>query len=1221
MTPAGRAGGVFATTVRRPVAILMVTVAALVFGLFSYRLLPVELMPDISYPSLTVRTEYPGAAPEEVEENVTRPIEEALGVVGGLIRLSSISRANFSDVTLEFTWDTPMSDAWQEVTERLDTVLLPDEADKPLILRYDPSLDPVLRFALATSEEGKLPPQKLKQLRTYAEQELKRKLEQIEGVAAIQVLGGLEEQILVALDEDALERTNLSILEVARRLSVENVNLAGGNIAEGDTEYLVRTVNEFTGLGEIEDLVIARRGERNIRLSDIGSVRSGWADRDVITRLDGREAVEVEIQKEADANIVGVAGRVRDAVYVTGRGQQSIEDELPEGWSLALVSDRSRFISASVDEVMNTAIIGGLLAIFVLFVFLRDFRITSVISVAIPVSVAATFAPMNMSDLSLNIMSLGGLALGIGMLVDSGIVVVESIARCREEGDEVAGAVVRGTSEVGTAVVASTLTTVAVFFPMLIVEGVAGEIFADLALTIVFALLASLLVSIFLVPALTNKVLRERTDDGTARVPLHRRIGDVLRHRSLGPLSEPGESAWLRLLALVLRAVPLLLIAWFALGRIPGGADLPRMATLSPLLIAGAIAGLAWLTNLFTRPGRATGAAGRLLAFLRALLIDPVMIVVESAWLALLWVGVILGVPTVLAVWILGFVIRVVSWPVLAAFDATFRGLQHLYPRIIRAALGARPVVLVIAAAAMALTVYGLTTLDTSLIPEVHQGEFTLETSLPVGTPLEGTLVSMIPLETSANEDGRIERALLKIGADPEGNSDPEEGEHSARLSVRLAPEPAAGLLDRLARLPKKIWYSVIYAGSGGAAALREEEVIADLRGQARDIPELESKISRPTLFSFRTPIEVEVEAYELGRLLDLGEQVRRELDALPFLTDVKSSARPGAPEVQILYDREALVRRGLDLLDVAELVRAKVQGEIASEYRQRERRIDIVARLQEKDRQTVAQLERLIVNPGSPVPIPLSAVADVEVSSGPADIRRVAQRRVALIQANVDGVGLGYASEQIRQRLSAMEWPSDAAWRIGGQVQEMERSTRSLWQALLLSMFFVYVVMAIQFESLLQPLLIMITVPLALVGVTLVLWAIEIPLSVVVFLGMIMLAGIVVNNAIVLVDYANRLRERGQTVDEAVVGAGEVRLRPILMTTATTVLGLLPMALGLGDGSEIRSPMAITVIVGLIASTLLTLVVLPTAYSALETGLASLRARREAAQASEETA
>jgi HAE1 family hydrophobic/amphiphilic exporter-1 len=446
---------------------------------------------------------------------------------------------------------------------------------------------------------------------------------------------------------------------------------------------------------------------------------------------------------------------------------------------------------------------------------------------------------------------------------------------------------------------------------------------------------------------------------------------------------------------------------------------------------------------------------------------------------------------------------------------------------------------------------------------------------------------------------------MLKVGADPEADSDPEEGEHTARLTVTLARQ-GESILTRIGT-------AVAYAGMGGLSGLREEEVIADLRDVVDNMPALQGKITRPVLFSFRTPIEIEIETYDLEQLRLLAETARRELEQIPYLADVKSTARQGSPEVQIAYDRQALVRLGLDLREVADLVRTKIRGSRATEYRKRERRIDIVVRLGETDRQTVRQLRNLVVNPGAPVPVPLSAVADVTLAAGPADIRRVGQRRVALLQANLAGGGLSSASRAIEERLSAIDWPETAGWRLAGQVQEMERSLGSLWQALALSVFLVYVVMASQFESLLHPLLIMITVPLALLGVVLVLWLLAIPLSVVVFLGMIMLAGIVVNNAIVMIDYVNTLRGRGMELGAALVEAGSVRLRPILMTTATTVLGLLPMSLGLGDGAEIRTPMAITVIAGLISSTLLTLIVLPTAYAAVESALAGWRSRKAA--------
>jgi len=1225
------AAGPFAVTVRRPVAILMVTVAAVVFGAFSYRLLPVELMPDVSYPSLTVRTEYAGAAPQEVEENVTRPVEEALGVVGGLVRMSSISRAGLSDVTLEFTWDTEMSQSWQEVTERLDTLFLPEDADKPLILRYDPQLEPVLRLALASSLDQDQGPSGLRRLRAYAEDTIKRRLEQVEGVAAVRVLGGLEEQVAVDLDEEALRRTGLSIQEVARRLEAENVNLAGGDLKEGETQYLVRTVNEFEALDEIAGLVVARVGGRDVRVRDVGTVRWGWADRKVITRLGQREAVELEIQKEADANVVAMAAAVR-ARLEGDAAARGIASDLPAGWQLDVVGDRSTFIEASVREVRDTALLGGILAVLVLYLFLRDFRMTAVVAVAIPVSVAAVFAPMNLSGLTLNIMSLGGLALGIGMLVDSGIVVIESIARCREEGDDPTTAVVRGTSEVGTAVIASTLTTVAVFFPMVFVEGVAGQVFADLALTVVYALLASLLVAIFLVPALAA---RSVASAGRASTPvprdLLRRLKDAVRYRSLGPLSEDdGARAprWLRpalwvlppfaVLALpfVLRALSAGLTALTPSGGAgrggpPGGFAGPPPAPESAAGATGgpwiylAAPGLALLAivvvaNLVLRlraPRRSTK-----LAALPMVPIDAILALLESAWLILVWAVALVGGTVFVVGRVLGAAARVLLWPLVRAFDVAFSAIQTGYPALLRSALRARAPLLVGATAALALSAWALTRLDTALIPEVHQGEFDVEVALPVGTPLEETLREVAPLEAWALADPRIERVLVQVGADPDADAAPEEGEHTARVSMRLAPEPEPdGTVARVAGLARRIAAGLGHAGVGGAVAIREEDVVRDVRAQLRGLADVEAKITRPVLFSFRTPIEVEVEAYDLDTLRRLGESVREAMAAIPFLTDVKTTARAGSPEVQISYDRDELVRRGLDVREVAEAVRTKIRGSSATEYRKRERRIDVVVRLAQDDRATVRQLRNLVVNPGGAVPIPLSAVADVRIAAGPADIRRVGQTRVAIVQANLAGGGLGRAGEEIRARLDRLDWPDGTTWRLAGQVQEMQRSLASLWIALGLSVFLVYVVMASQFESLLHPLLIMVTVPLALVGVVAVLVWLAVPLSVVVFLGMIMLAGIVVNNAIVLVDYVNRLRRRGRPLEEALIEAGSARLRPILMTTATTVLGLVPMSLGLGDGAEIRTPMALTVIAGLVSSTLLTLIVLPVLYAAVE--------------------
>ena len=517
----------FATA--RPVAILMVFLAAVVFGYFSYGRLPVTLMPELTYPTLTVRTEYPGAAPEEVENDISRPIEDEVGVVGGIRRISSISRADVSDVVLEFAWDTTMSEATQDVLERLDLVQLPDEAARPLILHYDPSLDPVLELSLSASDTGSAAARfegegGMRRLRRLAELQVKRALEPVKGVAAVRVRGGLEEEIHVLVEEGQLRRTGLSIEDVIRRLAEENINVAGGTIQEARTEYLVRTLNEYSDISEIGETVVATFDGRDVRIRDLGRVVRSHKEREILTRTDGAESVQIEIYKEADANIVALAKRVKSAVgeiepnsaSPDGEDGEDEENEQQggglaqqlldqEGAILKVVADRSLFIESSINEVRNTAVLGGLLAVFVLYMFLRNFKTTLIIAVSIPLSLLIAFAPLNLLGVSLNIMSLGGLALGIGMLVDSSIVVLESIHRCREEGDDLAPAAVRGTVEVRSAVFASTLTSIAVFLPMVFIEGVAGQAFGDLGLAVVVSLLASAGVALFFIPMLASR--------------------------------------------------------------------------------------------------------------------------------------------------------------------------------------------------------------------------------------------------------------------------------------------------------------------------------------------------------------------------------------------------------------------------------------------------------------------------------------------------------------------------------------------------------------------------------------------------------------------------------------------------------------------------------------------------------------------------------------------
>ena len=1145
-------GDLSSFTTRRPVAITMVFVAAVVFGYFSYGRLPVTLMPEISYPTITVRTEYPGAAPEEVENDVSRPVEEALGVVGGLRRVSSISRAGVSDVVLEFSWDTSMTEAIQDSLEKLDLILLPEQAERPLILRFDPSLDPVMELSLSGGGDRFSGPEGLRRLRRIADLQIKRALEPIKGVAAVRVRGGLEEEIHVLLDEEELRRTGLSIQTVIQRLAQENINLAGGTLTEGRTEYMVRTLNEYENLQQIADTVVARYEGREVRVSSIGQVVRAHKEREILTRTDSQESVQLDIFKEADANIVALAKRVRaalgefdfEAAKREAAGEEPKEKKRKRGWGgrgegkgddrpagliaesfrnegaeLALVADRSLFIESSINEVRNTAILGGLLAILVLFLFLKDLRTTTIIAVSIPISLLVTFAPLNVLGISLNIMSLGGLALGIGMLVDSSIVVLESIFRCREEGDEIQGAAVRGTAEVRGAVVASTLTTIAVFFPMVFVEGVAGQAFGDLGLAVVTSLLASLAVALFLIPMLASRRGMSWTE------------------------SRPRGLEWREF------------ASWRALVD-----DWRRLRRPRPE-IGAARRALRWLA--FPLVAVYLG-----LRFIVGAVLEAVGKLLLGLFYGALWLGRRAIVP------VLAKVLGLLAYLPLRWTQSGLDRLHEGYPRTVRWALANPLTMLVVVVACFFATGWTILRLDTELLPEVHQGEFTVEVALPVGTPLEETVQVVSPVEQAIlAEKGSIEALLLTVGYDAAYSNRSDEGEHTARFKV---------LLDR-------------------ADPRTEAEVVRRLRARFAAIPDLDARVTRPVLFSFRTPIEVEVHGDDLVELRRQAELVRQAMAALTQLADVETTQRRGSPEVQVVYDRDLLARYGLNPGDVASRVRDKVQGFEATRYNLKDRRIPIVVRLQMSDRETVEDVRALIVNPGGDRPIPLSAVASVELAEGPSEVRRVDGRRVALVTASIAEGSLGSAVGVIKEELNALEWPSGTTFFMAGQNEEWERSKGSLWLALALSIFLVYVIMAAQFESMWHPFVILFTIPLAFFGTVVTLYLLGISLSIVVVLGMIMLAGIVVNNAIVLVDYINILRRRGIEMRQAVITAGTVRLRPILMTTATTSLGLLPMALGLGDGAELRTPMAIAVISGLIVSTMLTLFVIPVIYSLVD--------------------
>ncbi len=1044
----------------RRVTVSMCAVALVVFGAVAFTRLPINLLPDIAYPTLTVETRFPGAAPAEVESLVSRPVEEAVGIVSGVQRLTSASRPGVSQVTLEFGWGRNMDLASIDVREKLDLVTLPREAERPVVLRFDPANDPVVRLYLTGSEN-------LYRLRYVAEEVLKKDLESTEGVAAIKVNGGYEEEIQVHVDEGKLALLGVSIAEVNQRLQRENINQAGGSLYEAEARYLVRARNEFKDLDDILETVLVSKDGRNVTMADVATVTRGHAQREVITRFGGREAVELALYKEGDSNIVSVARAIFSRL-------ERVRKELPAGIEVVTGVDQSRFIQASIQEVISNAVLGGLIAVGILLLFLKDAVSTFIIGVSIPISIIATFFLMYQTGTTLNVMSLGGLALGVGMLVDNAIVVLEAIHKRREGGSSGLVAAKEGASEVGRAVVASTLTTVAVFVPVVFVEGIAAQLFRDQALTVSFSLLASLAVALTLIPmmaALTG---------GAA------------------PPASSGEAA-------------------------PSAGRWYRRAARAGLVVAPR-------------------------AVLRALRASA------------MWAGRITGL---------------LFRPVTRTFDASLAWLMRSYPGFLLWSLRRRGLVVTLATLAFAASLWTATGLGTDLIPSFSQGEFSFLVELPEGTPLEATDRFMQEVQSVLAGDSRIETyAIIAGGTGLSLTRTGTEGENAARLQVRMKP---------------------------GASRRDEEAVAAVLRSRLEASRQARFKLERPSYFTFRTPIEVEIYSEDLGDLTLSAAALKGAIEKIPGLVDVKSSMQIGNPELQVHFNRDRLANLSLDLFQVAETVRNKVQGEVATRFLEGDREIDILVRSVEAGEASVADVNDMIVGQRQGVPIRLNSVADVRVAEGPSEIRRIGQKRAATIATNLSGRDVAAAAADVRRAIRATPLPAGVTASLSGQEEEMQRSFRSLMLAMGLAIFLVYLVMASEFESLLHPFVVMFTVPLGAIGAIGALAVTGNSVSVVALIGAVMLAGIVVNNAIVLIDAVNQLRQQGMPRDEALVQAGLKRMRPILMTSSTTILGLLPMVLGIGEGAELRAPLAVTVIGGLSVATVLTLFVIPVVYSLLD--------------------
>jgi len=1024
--------------VNHPVFTIMSVLIVMILGGISLSRLPIDLMPDITYPTLSISTTYENASPREIEELITRPVEEAMSAVPGVEQVTSVSAEGQSQVRVSFTWATDLDAAANDVRDRLDRVIprLPDEADRPLLRKFDLASFPIL-FLGASSRLDPV------QMRLIIDEQIKYRIERLPGVASLDVAGGLDREIHVSLYADKIKALGIPLDQILQRIRAENVSVPAGTIERGMMDITLRTPGEYTSLEELRDTVVAMRSGVPIQLKEIADVEDSWQKVRRIVRVNGQPGVRMAVLKQSGMNTVEVARGVLKEI-------EKLNQDFPQ-IHITPIIDTSDYIKRAIDNVGTSILYGGVLAILVLFLFLRNVRSTLVVATAIPISVIATFTLMYFGGFTLNLMTLGGLALGVGMLVDSAIVVLENIFRLNETGTPPRQASIEGSEEVGAAIVASTLTTLVVFLPMIFVRGMAGVMFKQFIFVVTFALACALVSALTVVPMLSSLILKPANH-------------------------APAEKS--RLLGM-----------------------------------------------LFFLSGR----------FLRSL---------EETYKQ-----------------ILDYALSHRKRVLLAAF-LVFGGSLLLYPLV-----------------------------GSEFMPQADEGEVRVYVEMETGTRVDVVEKSFDIIESIiAREVPEARNTMSFIGGTPWRA----RGSHTGEMRIALVSE--------------------------SERSRSSEEIAADLRRKLSRIPgTLVRTRAGQGLFVLRMGqtsterVTVEVRGYDLDTAELLAQHVKREMEQVEGVTDVQLSRESGSPEEIILVDRQKAADMRVTVSQVAETLQTILAGKRASYFREAGREYTILVKLKEGERMDTRELLDLTITNAEGSAVVLRNFLEVRPGRGPVFIERKDQERMIAVSANTTtGRDLGSITRDIEGRLSSVPVPRDFAIAFGADYEEQEKAFRELLISIILALVLVYMVMASLYESLLDPLIVMLSVPLAAIGVMLMLFLSHTTFNIQSYIGCIMLGGIVVNNAILLVDHSNLLVKRGMALEEAIKEAGRRRLRPILMTALTTSFALTPLALGMGEGGETQAPMARVVIGGLLSSTLITLVVVPTVYSFLKVRRARIEAPQE---------
>jgi CzcA family heavy metal efflux pump len=1025
-------------SVNRPVTTLMIFVAMIVLGLVSLSMLGLDLMPDFEIPAVSVLTAYQGAGPEEVETLITEPMEDTLSTISGVDQVISVSKEGLSAVTLKFNWGEKIGESVNDVREKIDLIRerLPEEAENPVIFKFDLAMMPIAIIAITATDS-------YPNLQDIVDNQIVDPLKRVKGVASATAGGGLERQIRVDIDRDKLAALNLSTNQVKLALAAQNISVPGGNIKTGYRDVLLRTPEEFSSPEEVAEVVVARRNGIVIKLRDVAEVRDFFKERTYDVRMNGQSAMAVFIQKQSGENTVEVARAVKKKL-------EEIKKNLPPDVEPKMVIDNSEFILASVGNLRGTVLWAVFFVFVVILFFLRDFRASIIVAVAIPTSLIITFLLMWMADYTINDNSLASLAVAVGLVVDNAIVVVDNIQRHRYRGQRQKEGAVLGANEVGVAVIASTLTTISIFAPIMFVGGITAIIFGQFAAIVTMALAASLLTALMLVPMLCSRFLMARDEK---------------------PSSSP-------------------LGLFFGLGRI--------------------------------------------------------------------------------------------------VLTAT----ENFYVRLLRWSLANRKTVLISCLLLFVWSIGIVGFIGTDFFPQQDQNRLTANYELPVGTRYERT--------------GLVAEQLQRIVE----NNVPERRDSfirwgvygGARSNFATEDESYKGILF-ISLKPKR------------QRDASPDELINRLRQVTDNIPGVVIRYSaedpvEQMIFGGGGQLSVELYGHDMDLARQYAETVKEAMLTVRGVEDVQISRKEEKPEIKVIVDREKASRLGLDVRVIGKTIETFFAGSTATKYREAGDEYDVEVRLLPRDRDRIEDLRDAFISLPDGGQVSLANIATIEEGFGPTKIERKDQARYIAVSGQVKGRDLGSVASDVGKELDRIPAPPGFSYKFAGAEEEKREAFRLLIVAVGLGMVLVYMVMASQFESFRDPFIIFLSIPFGIVGVIVALALTGQAMSVVSFLALIMLVGIVVNDGIVLISYVGILRRRGLDVYTAIVEGGRSRLRPVICTTATTILAMIPLALSRGEGSEIWLPFAVTVIGGLVVGTVITLVLMPTLYSLFEEGRKRRKAR-----------